>query len=78
MLSVARQTNRKEEGKNDHFNPGIHRRIAVYLISKLVMRASPSKLVNEYFSAPRRLGKWILEPSDKVTTNSSGVNSMMI
>lgn len=52
--------------------------IKVYLISKLVTRASPSMLITEYFSAPMRLGKWMLEPSDKVTTNSAGVNSIMI
>lgn len=50
----------------------------LYLISMLWMRASPPKLMTEYFSAPIRLGKWIVEPSDKVTTNSAGVNSIEI
>lgn len=50
----------------------------VYLISMLLMRTSPSKLMKEYFSAPMRLGKWIVELSDKVTRNSEGLNWMTI
>lgn len=50
----------------------------IYLISMLVMRASPSMLMTEYFSAPMRFWKWMVEPSDRATWNSSGVNVMTI
>lgn len=48
----------------------------IYLISMLVMRASPSTLMTEYFSAPMRFWKWMMEPSDRATWNSSRVNVM--